>query len=225
MLLELPSSSDVDTRTVTNTVPGPKVSSSPPLGQRMANGPGKLIVKGELLNDMEPEQLIATAREWMETGDFPEVLSADDKRLELPLYGPDGNWRMSVMADATPLVIVSQQHFPIHLPPGRRAQGALLCDAISRKLSIGDFRVDHEDGSVLMQVAIPIFGEPTTPELTTLFGELICRPIFAFHKALFPLTQFATGVLDREDCLMAIVSNDDANRNLWKDRSMQPERN
>jgi hypothetical protein len=174
---------------------------------------------------MTPELLIAATREWLGSIDFPEVLTAEPNRLEMPIYGPDGSWRMSVMAAADPLVAVSQQHYPLFLPAIRRGDAALLCDALSRKLSIGDFRLDDEDGSVMLQVVVPFFGPVSHTELQTVLSELICRPIVAFGKALFPLAQFATGVFNREACLSTIVNRSDRQEEPWLSRGILPERN
>jgi hypothetical protein len=174
---------------------------------------------------MNPETLIAAARTWLAAHDIPEINEAEPQRLAIPVDGQEGNWRMTVLAAANPLVAVSQQHFPLCLPDSRRAEGAVLCDAISRKLPIGDFRLDEEDGSIMLQMVFPVFGRLAESELETVFAELICRPVLAFGKALFPLAQFATGALEREACVAAITNHREEEPELWPHRGVTPERN
>ena len=174
---------------------------------------------------MNPESLINNTLEWLEINEFPDVLKAEANRLEMPIYGPGGNWRMSVMAANDPLVAVSQQHFPLFVPAVRRGKAAMLCDALSRKLVIGDFRLDDEDGSIMLQVVMPFFSPANEDELQTIISELVCRPIVAFGKALFPLAQFVTGAFDRGACLNMIVNGPDSQEEPWVSRGIRPEEN
>ena len=174
---------------------------------------------------MNPESLINNTLEWLEINEFPEVLRAETSRLEMPIYGPGGNWRMSVLAANDPLVAVSQQHFPLFVPATRRGEAALLCDALSRKLVIGDFRLDDEDGAIMLQVVMPFISPVTDDDLQTIIPELICRPIVAFGKALFPLAQFVTGAFDRGTCLDRIVNGQNSQEEPWVSRGIRPEEN
>jgi hypothetical protein len=157
--------------------------------------------------NMSAERLIELARLWLEDNEFPEVLSADSNRLELTMYSPTGSWRMSVLAAGDPIVTVSEQAFPIFVPQPLRAEAALLCDSLGKTVSVGDYRVDPEDGAITYKVVFPLIGGIETTQLDTLLAELVCRPLFSFGRALLPLAQFVTGAVDREACVAAICNS------------------
>ena len=169
--------------------------------------------------DLSAEHLIESIRDWLEGNEFPEVLVAEPNRLELTILAPAGNWRMTVVAAGDPIVVISEQTFPLVVPPPLQAEAALLCDMLSKTVPTGDYRIDPDDGSITFKVVFPLF-EPFNPaKLDTLLSELVCRPLFSFVRSLFPLAQFVTGVLDRDACVMAFCTGKDTEEPPWTNRT------
>ena len=170
-------------------------------------------------SDNSAQRLIELSREWLEKNEFPEVLIAEPNRLELTIFAPAGNWRMTVVAAGDPIVVISEQTFPLVVPAPLQAEAALLCDMLSKTVPTGDYRIDPDDGSITFKVVFPLF-EPFNPtRLDTLLSELVCRPLFSFGRSLFPLTQFVTGVLDRDACVTAFCTSKDTEEAPWTNRT------
>ncbi len=169
--------------------------------------------------EMPFERLIALIRGWLESNGFPEVQVAEPNRLELTMYAPAGNWRMTVVAAGDPIVTVSEQAFPIFVPQPLRAEAALLCDSLGKIVPVGDYRVDPEDGAITYKVVFPLIGGIESTHLDTLLAGLVCRPLFSFGRALLPLAQFVTGTVDREACVAAICNSRETEDAPWNVRA------
>ena len=166
------------------------------------------------------ERLIELSREWLDKNEFPEVLVAEPNRLELTICAPAGNWRMSVVAAGEPIVVISEQTFPIIVPLPLQAEAALLCDMLSKTVPTGDFRIDPEDSTITFKVVFPLLAFFDPSKLDTLLAELVCRPLYSFGHSLFPLAQFVTGVLDRDACVTAFCTNKHTEEAPWTRRSV-----
>lgn len=170
-------------------------------------------------SDISAERLMEMMRDWLEDNEFPEVLVAEPNRLELTMFAPAGNWRMTVVAAGDPIVVISEQTFPIVVPTPLHAEAALLCDVLSKTVPTGDYRIDPEDGTITFKVVFPLLDAFDPSKLDTLLAELVCRPLFSFGRSLFPLAQFVTGVLDRDACVTAFCTSKDTEEAPWTNRT------